>query len=106
METTEENRAALIFGMDYLVGISFVPDEEVFKITLDYWNFLVPDIYSSVCTITTAGQFSFGGTNNAANRKTLYGNVLSKLRSLMISRMARPEEVFSWLWCGVWGGGG
>lgn len=46
LETTDENRAALLLGLDYLLKISFVEDDEVFKICLDYWNFFVPDVYS------------------------------------------------------------
>lgn len=29
---------------------------QVFKICLEYWNFFVPDVYSSVCTIEPASQ--------------------------------------------------
>ncbi len=46
LETTDENRAALLVGLDYLLKISFVEDDEVFKICLDYWNYFVPDVYS------------------------------------------------------------
>lgn len=46
LETTDENRAALLVGVDYLLKISFVEDDEVFKICLDYWNYFVPDVYS------------------------------------------------------------
>ena len=46
LETTDENRAALLMGLDYLLKISFVEDDEVFKICLDYWNYFVPDVYS------------------------------------------------------------
>ena len=49
-------------------------------------------------------QFAFGGTAAAggaaaagasagASRKRLYSGILSKLRALMIARMAKPEEV-------------
>lgn len=114
MEKSDENRTLLLAGMDYLVNISFVPDDEVFKITLDYWNFLVPDVYSSVCTINVPvgsapghddlllsplGLGRAGGMQEPtipADRKTLYAGVLSNLRRLMIARMARPEEV---RWC-------
>lgn len=107
LEKTEENRMGLICGMDYLVGISFVPDDEVFKITLDYWNFLVPDVYSSVCTINTNSMgraqqdghgFGFVDPPALADRKVLYSGVLSNLRRLMIARMARPEEVGGCVW--------
>ena len=36
----------MLMGLDYLLKISFVEDDEVFKICLDYWNFFVPDVYS------------------------------------------------------------
>jgi exportin-1 len=31
-----------------------VQNTEVFKTCLDYWNFFVPDIYSSACSITVS----------------------------------------------------
>lgn len=103
LETSEELRAALVQGLDTLVAISYVDDDEVFKICLEYWNFFVPDVYSSVCTIeptSAAVQFSFGGAAAApppagggVARKALYQKTLTQLRALMIARMAKPEEV-------------
>eukprot|EP00887_Chlorella_sp_A99_P002494 scaffold10.g2494.t1 len=100
----DESRAALLTGLDHLVACSYVEDDEVFKICLDYWNFFVPDVYSSACTIEPAPpggqQFAFGGggggggsIGGGAGRKQLYSKVLSRLRALMIARMAKPEEV-------------
>ncbi len=66
---------------------------QVFKITLEYWNFFVPDVYSSGSTLDVNAPFAFGGPQAPSNRKGLYAAVLSKLRLLMISRMAKPEEV-------------
>ena len=96
LEASEQGRLALLAGLDYLINISFVPDDEVFKITLDYWNFFVPDIYSSVTTglADNNAPFAFGGLSpQESGRKALYQAVLSRLRLLMISRMAKPEEV-------------
>ncbi|KAK9807779.1 hypothetical protein WJX72_008954 [[Myrmecia] bisecta] len=93
LETNEEKQMALLMGLDYLINISFVPDDEVFKICLDYWNYFVPDVYASVTTIEANAQFAFGGPAVNASRKALYAQVLSRLRLLMISRMAKPEEV-------------
>lgn len=96
LETTDENRAALLMGLDYLLNISFVDDDEVFKICLDFWNYFVPDVYASVTTgmADANAAFAFGGAAPAvAGRRHLYGAVLSRLRLLMISRMAKPEEV-------------
>jgi CRM1 / Exportin repeat 2 len=67
--------------------------KQVFKITLEYWNFFVPDVYSSVSTLDANAPFAFGGPVAPSNRKALYAAVLSRLRLLMISRMAKPEEV-------------
>lgn len=102
LESSQEGREALIVGLDYLISISFVPDDEVFKISLDYWNLLVPDIYSSTHATGFSSSGGFAGFGNAANnagsgtdtgRKSLYQSLLSRLRLLMISRMAKPEEV-------------
>lgn len=106
LEASEELRAALVQGLDTLVAISYVDDDEVFKICLEYWNFFVPDVYSTVCTVdptstAVAPAFSFGGVAQAAPlaggagvaRKALYQKTLTQLRALMIARMAKPEEV-------------
>lgn len=98
---TPETQAQLLLGLDYLVSISYVENTEVFKTCLDYWNFFVPDIYTSSCTGAdpTGVQFMFappvphGLAPPPAGRKLLYRPVLSKLRQLMICRMAKPEEV-------------
>lgn len=85
-------------GLDYLLNISFVDDDEVFKICLDFWNYFVPDVYASVTTgmADANAAFAFGGVPAATSgRRQLYAAVLSRLRLLMISRMAKPEEVLS-----------
>ncbi len=86
-------------GLDYLLNISFVDDDEVFKICLDFWNYFVPDVYASVTTgmADANASFAFGGAPAAmSGRRQLYATVLSRLRLLMISRMAKPEEVRSY----------
>ena len=62
------------------------------KITLDYWNFFVPDVFSSAAVIDANAAFAFAGPVPAANRRLLYAGILSKLRQLCITRMAKPEE--------------
>ncbi|KAG1365339.1 putative Exportin-1 [Cocos nucifera] len=47
LESTPENRAALLLGLEYLIGISYVDDTEVFKVCLDYWNILVLDLFEA-----------------------------------------------------------
>ena len=66
---------------------------QVLKITLDYWNFFVPDVFSSAAVIDANAAFAFAGPVPVANRRLLYAGILSKLRQLCITRMAKPEEV-------------
>ena len=86
----------MLTGMDYLIQISFVPDDEIFKICLDYWNYLVPQIYADVKiekAQANAAWAPFGTQLSQPTRRQLYAGILSKLRLLMITRMAKPEEV-------------
>ncbi len=65
----------------------------MFKTCLDYWNYFVPDVYASACTSQQPDPeaFSFNGPPANTQRKSLYAGMLSKLRQLMINRMAKPE---------------
>lgn len=88
-----DSRNALLKGLSFLVEISYVDDDEVLKICLDYWQFFVPDVYSSVASEPNA-QFTFGGAAKPlTGRRETFAGILSMLRALMIARMAKPEEV-------------
>ncbi|XP_020080083.1 protein EXPORTIN 1A-like [Ananas comosus] len=106
LESTPENRAALLLGLEYLIWISYVDDTEVFKVCLDYWNILVQELFeahrqmepaTAACLIGLKASMIPGmvdGLGSAiAQRRQLYSGPLSKLRMLMICRMAKPEEV-------------
>lgn len=109
----------LLSMLDLLASVSFVPDEEVFKICLDYWHHFVPGVYAGATAAaamanaaSTGGGFgsagggfgsspplggggvpSAGAGGNDVDARRLYARVLSRLRALMIARMAKPEEV-------------
>uniref|UniRef100_A0A453MKP6 Importin N-terminal domain-containing protein n=1 Tax=Aegilops tauschii subsp. strangulata TaxID=200361 RepID=A0A453MKP6_AEGTS len=99
LEASAENRAALLVGLEYLIGISYVDDTEVFKVCLDYWNVFVLELFEAhnqMEPAIPAAQMIPGvdGTGTAVHqRRQLYASPLSKLRMLMICRMAKPEEV-------------
>ncbi|ERN19641.1 hypothetical protein AMTR_s00062p00152740 [Amborella trichopoda] len=107
LESTPENRAALLMGLEYLIGISYVDDTEVFKVCLDYWNSLVLELFEAhhgvenpAASINMMGlqmpllSGMVDGLGSAlSQRRQLYAGPMSKLRMLMISRMAKPEEV-------------
>ena len=86
-------------GLSLLVDISYVDDFELFKTCMDYWAFFVCAVFSSDCGLAyTANPFSALGTANGAappgaSLKQIHADLLSKLRLLMICKMAKPEEV-------------
>ncbi|XP_055916894.1 exportin-1 [Eupeodes corollae] len=80
----------------YLVMISEVEDVEIFKICLEYWNNLVEDLYNSDSNNAVHIQtdvVSLLPKRSSFSRRRFYGTILSKVRFIMISRMAKPEEV-------------
>lgn len=107
LETTAEYQQQMLIGLEYLLNISYTDEPEVFKVCLDYWHVLVSDLYQ--CDGDAAGgegqpamEFSFApagvpaggaGGSAAATRRMLYAGSMSQLRLLMVSRMAKPEEV-------------
>ncbi|XP_055376671.1 exportin-1 [Condylostylus longicornis] len=74
-----------------LVMISEVEDVEIFKICLEYWNSLVDDLYSS--DPYAGNQCNQFAKRTVLSRRRFYADILSKVRYIMISRMAKPEEV-------------
>ncbi|KAK9879853.1 hypothetical protein WA026_008357 [Henosepilachna vigintioctopunctata] len=78
-------------ALKYLVLISEVEEVEIFKICLEYWNSLASELYRDVPVdpYSDTPVIAFG----SSNRRSLYQEVLNKVRYTMISRMAKPEEV-------------
>ncbi|CAJ1934058.1 unnamed protein product [Sphenostylis stenocarpa] len=108
LESTQENIAALLLGLEYLINISYVDDTEVFKVCLDYWNSLVSWLFephrsldNPAASATMMGLqvpamlpgMVDGHNSQLLQRRQLYAGPMSKLRMLMICRMAKPEEV-------------
>ncbi|KAI9673278.1 MAG: Karyopherin transporter [Trizodia sp. TS-e1964] len=101
------NRDFLTHAHFYLIRISQIDDREIFKICLEYWTKLVTDLYeemqslpiTDVNPLISMGGMSNGGAphpNVLANfplRKHKYNEVLSNLRTVIIEKMVRPEEV-------------
>jgi len=101
---THETHQALIQGLFYMVRVSEVPDTEIFRICLEAWSMLASDLYqsehkmqlnSSIAGANSVLNLSNNGAvhNGAAGRKYMYAPVLTGVRQVMISRMAKPEEV-------------
>ncbi|KAK4572312.1 hypothetical protein RGQ29_030662 [Quercus rubra] len=108
LEATQENITALLMGLEYLTNISYVDDTEVFKVCLDYWNSLVLELFEAHHNIdnpavAAANMMGLqmpmlpgmvdGIGSQILQRRQLFSIPMSKLRMLMICRMAKPEEV-------------
>jgi len=86
----------LLKALHYLLLISEVDDTEISKICLEYWNALTADLYreSPFNASSQSPLFMSRPFNNATpQRRQFYAPVLTKLREIMISKMAKPEEV-------------
>jgi exportin-1 len=79
-----EYQPFLMEGHAYLAQISLVPEVEIFKICLEYWNILSADLYN---------ETPFLNLNNSSPRRAMYAPILSKVRLALIARMPKPEEV-------------
>ncbi|CAH2072557.1 unnamed protein product [Thlaspi arvense] len=107
LESAPDIVTLLLAGLEYLINISYVDDTEVFKVCLDYWNSLVLELFDAhhnsdnpaVSASLMGLQMPFlpgmvdGLGSQVMQRRQLYSNPMSKLRGLMINRMAKPEEV-------------
>nr|GLL19917.1 protein EXPORTIN 1A isoform X1 [Ipomoea trifida] len=107
LENSQENINALLMGLEYLINISYVDDTEVFKVCLDYWNSLVLELFEAHHNVDNPAMtaalmglqmpllpgMADGLGAQQMQRRQLYAGPMSKLRLLMICRMAKPEEV-------------
>eukprot|EP00118_Oscarella_pearsei_P024873 m.306992 g.306992 ORF g.306992 m.306992 type:complete len:1067 (+) comp41797_c0_seq1:376-3576(+) len=89
LEEKAEHHQTSLEALHYLVLISEVEEMEIFKICLEFWNILAADLYRENPFSSPLATGAVSGTP----RRQLYMPVLSKVRLVMISRMAKPEEV-------------
>lgn len=88
------NRDALILGFRYLLKISLVEDREVFKVCLEFWNKFVSSLYAEF-PFSQIGEtpLMLGSIIQTNSRRSMYIEILSALRHVMIQKMVKPEEV-------------
>ncbi|KAG7260759.1 LOW QUALITY PROTEIN: hypothetical protein CRUP_000198 [Coryphaenoides rupestris] len=82
-------RETLMEALHYMLLVSEVEETEIFKICLEYWNHLAAELYRESPFSTSTSPL----LSDVPPRRHLYLPVLSKVRLLMVSRMAKPEEV-------------
>uniref|UniRef100_A0AAZ3S112 Exportin-1 n=1 Tax=Oncorhynchus tshawytscha TaxID=74940 RepID=A0AAZ3S112_ONCTS len=87
-------RETLVEALHYMLLVSEVEETEIFKICLEYWNHLAAELYRESPFSTSTSPLLSGSQHfDVPPRRHLYLPVLSKVRTLMVSRMAKPEEV-------------
>ncbi|RUS73600.1 hypothetical protein EGW08_018643, partial [Elysia chlorotica] len=103
VEKKTELHQLLVEALQYLILISHVEEVEIFKICLEYWSSLASDLYKEnpfsdsaplIVSFPESPSFMSRSQNqDVPMRRQLYNPLLSKVRLVMISRMAKPEEV-------------
>ena len=92
VEKNVQYRELLLDSLHYLVLISEVDDVEIFKICLEYWNILTAELYRDM-PFSNLSPIILSMQNSPTSRRQAYHGILSKVRRIMISKMAKPEEV-------------
>jgi exportin-1 len=100
----ESHRDVLLNAHLYMVKVSQVEEREIFKICCEYWLKLVAELYEEVQSLpigesgllmglSLGGVTSVTGLGGIPLRKSIYSDVLSNLRLVVIEKMVKPEEV-------------
>jgi exportin-1 len=75
----------------YLTHISLIDDRELFKICMDYWCSFARDLYHEVPI--PQGNAITMEPSVVTPRRQLYAGILTRVRRIVISKMAKPEEI-------------
>jgi exportin-1 len=91
---TPESQQSLLTGLTYLLRISEVRDTDMFRICLETWCMLSEDLYKTECMSKNRvpNVLSLDDTSGTP-RRLVYSPILTSVRTIMIERMAKPEEV-------------
>jgi exportin-1 len=92
LETEASLQTVLLGALHYLLLISEVDEVEIFKICLEYWGALATELYRESPLMRPHSVYRETPFSMPPRRK-LYQPVLTKIRYIMIGRMAKPEEV-------------
>lgn len=104
-DVSAEMQEALRISHEYLLQISKVSDVEVFKTCLEWWFRLASDIYDNefpsdslstrplLLTSSPDGTYAMSQGHQVSPRRAFFAPIFAEVRAVMISRMAKPEEV-------------
>jgi len=88
-------RQALYGGLTILLRVAKVDHVVIFKICLEYFIHLVRDLYDTqrLTMPQTALMVAGASLDKQSPRVVFYSELLSEMRRVLISKMAKPEEV-------------
>jgi exportin-1 len=95
IERNPDNHTLLLEAHSYLCRISRVEEVEVFKICLEYWHQFTSVLFEDrpMKLRYNPNLLVQGDEGGSSGRLQMYSAILSEVRSICISRMAKPEEV-------------
>lgn len=94
MENGDQNTQRMLgVSLNLLLRLSQVDEREIFKICLEYWIHLVTQLYDTMKFTMPRTPLLVGLKQETSPRLRMYADILSNLRRVMISKMAKPEEV-------------
>ena len=112
--TADSSRGSVVVALQLLLSLSTIDEAVIFKICLEYWNWMVTMLYDNTRIHHSSGRqqvsaaqqspfTSLLATSPAASaatsssllppRLSYYAPILHDLRLVLISKMAKPEEV-------------
>lgn len=78
----------------YLLKLTRINDMDIFKICLEYWLKLVSSLYNEYpYAALETSPLLLGSIVQTNSRRWNYCDILSSLRTILIERMVKPEEV-------------
>ena len=83
-------------ALRYIVSFSELPEDSIFKMCVEFWHFFTEYLKSSEKNKMTMTQQTLIYTfqQSPTLNSYTYPMVLSEVRKIIISRMAKPQEVF------------
>lgn len=84
-------------ALEILVQLSYVTEDELFKICLDFWHFFSLDIYTKLKENNLLHNVNGMNLQILGNQSFMhsqvYHNILDDVKEILIDFMARPKEV-------------
>ena len=111
--TADSSRGSVVVALQLLLSLSTIDEAVIFKICLEYWNWMVTMLYDNTrlhhssgrqqisaaqqspfaMLLTTSPASSAASSSLLPPRLSYYAPILHDLRLVLISKMAKPEEV-------------